>query len=45
MGNHLDECPHCGGGLRFIESRQQRTNGHHLSVYECGECGREVIGG
>lgn len=39
-------CPECSGSLRFVERTAEVTpNDHHNHVYECGECGREVIGG
>ncbi|WP_256558731.1 hypothetical protein [Natronomonas marina] len=42
----LDDCPTCGGSLAFVERRSTVTaNGHHNCVYECGECGCEVISG
>jgi uncharacterized protein with PIN domain len=39
------ECPECNGSLRYEGRRQMRTNGHHLSVFTCGNCGREVLAG
>jgi len=42
----IRHCPDCGGAVRFIERTNQRTpNDHHNTVYECGECGREVVSG
>lgn len=38
-------CPYCGGSPGFTGEKtriQGETGGHHLRVYECGNCGREV---
>jgi len=38
-----DRCPACGGGLRFTGEKRRPSNAsHHVRVYECGNCGREV---
>lgn len=38
-----DDCPNCGGGLRFTGRKERISNAsHHVRVYECGNCGRRV---
>jgi hypothetical protein len=34
--------PHCGGTLRSTGEKRRRYGGHHVSIFVCGECGREV---
>lgn len=39
-------CRRCGGSLRFVERTNTVTpTDHHNHVYQCGECGREVVSG
>lgn len=39
-------CPRCQASLRFVERTADMTpNDHHNSVYECPDCGREVVSG
>jgi len=38
-----DRCPGCGGGLAPTGEKRRPSNAsHHVRVYECGNCGREV---
>jgi len=38
------QCPKggCGGTLRDTGTKRQLYGGHHVRVFECGECGAEV---
>jgi hypothetical protein len=38
------ECPgpDCGGTLRSTGEKRELYGGHHVSIFVCGECGREV---
>lgn len=37
-------CPQCGGSLTYTgrKERFNGTGGHHVRVYRCGNCDREV---
>lgn len=42
----LEACPYCGGSVRHAGRTTEVTaNGHHNNVYECGECGKEIVSG
>lgn len=42
MGRH--DCPRhdCSGTLRHTGRERELYGGHHVTVFECGECGTEV---
>jgi predicted RNA-binding Zn-ribbon protein involved in translation (DUF1610 family) len=40
-------CPHtgCDGTLKATDEKRELHAGHHADVFECGECGKEVLRG
>lgn len=47
MRSKRHTCPSvgCGGTLGFTGEKRDGFGGHHYRVFECGECGREVLRG
>jgi hypothetical protein len=42
-GWNRDRYPRCDGSLRWTGEKRRPSNAsHHVRVYECGNCGREV---
>ncbi|AGM11256.1 hypothetical protein M197_gp67 [Haloarcula hispanica tailed virus 2] len=44
MSDDRHSCPdpNCGGSLSHTGRKRRLYGGHHVTIFVCGECGREV---